>query len=52
MVLLFLGLSFSVFVLVIALNPNFWQGYRNSKFIDEYLMEDIKSDDKNLRQSK
>ena len=40
MVLLFLGLAFAVFVLVIALNPDFWQGYRNSKFLDEYFEED------------
>lgn len=53
MILLFLGLSFAVFVMVIALNPNFWQGYRNSRFIDEYLMEDVMSDDeKNLETSK
>lgn len=44
MLLLFLGLVFIVFILVVALNPNFWQGYRNSKFIDEYLNEQLKSD--------
>lgn len=46
MFLLFLGMSFTVLVLIILLNPNFWQGYRNSKFIDEYLMDEKKSSEK------
>lgn len=48
MLLLFLGLAFAVFVLAVALNPNFWQGYRNSKFIDEYLNEDINPETKDI----
>lgn len=48
MLLLFLGLSFAVLVLVIVLNPGFWQGYRNSKFIDEYLNEDINVETKDI----
>lgn len=46
MILLFLGMSFTVLVLIILLNPNFWQGYRNSKFIDEYLMDEKNSSEK------
>ena len=48
MLLLFLGLAFTVFVLIVVLNPTFWQGYRNSKFIDEYLNEDVSIETKDI----
>lgn len=34
-VFMFIGLMVIVALLVFALNPYFWQGLRNSKFIDE-----------------
>lgn len=30
----------TAFVCIIALNPDFWKGYRNSKFIDEMIEEE------------
>lgn len=35
------GIPLVVFVVCILLNPDFWQGFRNSKFVDE-LKEDKK----------
>lgn len=53
MLALFFLTSFAVVVTVVLLNPQFWKGYRNSKFIDEYLMEDFKScDDKDLTETR
>lgn len=34
-VFMFIGLMVIVALLVFVLNPYFWQGLRNSKFIDE-----------------
>ena len=34
-VCMFLGLMMVVFFITLVLNPYFWQGLRNSKFIDE-----------------
>lgn len=34
-VFLFLGIMMVVFFIALVLNPYFWQGLRNSKFIDE-----------------
>ncbi len=34
-VLVFLGLMMPVVLIALILNPYFWQGLRNSKFIDE-----------------
>lgn len=34
-VFLFLGIMMVVFLLALVLNPYFWQGLRNSKFIDK-----------------
>lgn len=46
-----LGLLFGVFVIVlfvgVVFNKRFWQGYRNSKFLDE-LEEEQQSDSKEL----
>lgn len=42
MFLLFLAAAFIVFVVI--LNPLFWQGFRNSKYIDS-LKESKKDDD-------
>lgn len=53
MLALFFLTSFAVVVTVVLLNPQFWKGYRNSKFIDEYLMEDFKAcDDKDLTETR
>lgn len=41
---LIVGLMLMVIIYGLILNPSFWQGYRNSKFIDETL--------DNLRQDK
>lgn len=34
-VCMFLGIMMVVFLLALVLNPYFWQGLRNSKFIDK-----------------
>ena len=34
-----------VFVVCVLLNPNFWQGFSNSKYIDELLNEELDDDE-------
>lgn len=48
-----LALLFGMIILIvfvgIIFNKEFWQGYRNSKFIDELMSDDqVKSDSKEL----
>ena len=47
-----LGLLFGVFIIVlfvgVVFNKEFWQGYRNSKFLDELEKEEQQSDSKEL----
>lgn len=44
-VALVLSLTFTVVVLGILLNPDFWQGYRNSKFIDSLYGDELDETD-------
>lgn len=44
-VALVLSLTFTVVVLGILLNPDFWQGYRNSKFIDSLYDDELDETD-------
>ena len=41
------GMPLVVFVVCVLLNPDFWQGYRNSKFVDE-----LKKDKKQVKKSR
>ncbi|MBB5225426.1 hypothetical protein DYE50_03800 [Treponema ruminis] len=41
------GMPLLVFVVCVLLNPEFWQGFRNSKFVDE-----LKEDKKQVKKSR
>lgn len=38
----------AILIVTIFLNPDFWQGFRNSKFLDELSKEDFDEETKEL----
>ena len=49
-ILFLLALAVAFIVFVIVLNPYFWQGFRNAKFIDELKNEKINNSQKEINE--